>query len=84
MSAWQVERDRFGLLFSGKVLAVGEYIEVVPCDDAAVERAAQHLYELDDERARVDGVEWANEPDGYKMLWRDKARAVFAAAGEIR
>jgi hypothetical protein len=30
MRPWQVERDRFGLMFSGRDLAVGEMVEVVP------------------------------------------------------
>jgi hypothetical protein len=62
--------------------ALREATPVVPVDDAAVERAARRLYDTDDERVRVDGVEWENEPDGYRMLWRDKARDVFRAAGE--
>lgn len=55
-------------------------IPLVPCDDAAIERLAQYLYDSDDERVRVerpDGEvvsDWLREPDGYKGLFRDKAR----------
>lgn len=60
---WQVERDRFGVMFSGP-LEVGEMREVVPCDDQAVERGVLVLRALlgpvigdDDElRAMARGV----------------------------
>lgn len=29
---WRIERDRFGLLFSGRPLAVGEVVKVVPAE----------------------------------------------------
>jgi hypothetical protein len=53
----------------------GDWHEVVPCDDAAVERLAQHLYDSDDDRNRPEGgPDWTREPDGYKGMYRDRAR----------
>jgi hypothetical protein len=50
-------------------------VPVVPVDDAAIERLAQHLYDTDESRVRPeDGPDWTREPDGYKGLYRDRAR----------
>lgn len=48
---------------------------VVPCDEAAVERAAEALY------VDTTGGDWAGVGDGYREAVRASARLVLAAAG---
>lgn len=56
----------------GPSLKFDEDVPVVPCDDAAIERAAQAAVEFDEDGPSVPNMDW----------YRDMARAMFHAAGE--
>jgi hypothetical protein len=61
------------LVASGPLLADGESVPVVPCDEAAVERGTDALI-------RQEGF----EPDeDSRDAWREHARAVLRAAGAV-
>lgn len=51
-------------------------IPVVPCDDAAIERAARAMYE------RINTWPWDQSAPAMRENWHKAARAAFRAAGE--
>lgn len=83
---WTISEMRMGVGWNAKmggpVNGVDLPVPVVPCDGAAINRAAKVLYTQEGGRGGWDAEDWDTSPEREKDLYRERITHMFRAAGE--